>query len=116
MTGENTEAGAVEDLFQKTKEYVNTRVELLRLKSISKLAGVFSSLITVILLLLAGLITLILLSVGLSLYLGRLLGALHYGFFIVGGIYLLLLLVILIFKKNIINQPLSNWMIKTLAD
>jgi hypothetical protein len=58
-----------------------------------------------------GSLVIILISIGLSLFLGRLLGAYHYGFFVMGGFYAIVLLVIFIQREKWIKTPISNGLI-----
>ncbi len=111
-----SESSSVEDLLFKSKEYINTRIDLFKLKSINKASSVFS--ITASALVLAGIFLMILLfvSIALALYLGSLLGAAHYGFFIVAGIYLVAGLILFAFRKEIMKTPFSNWLIRNLMD
>lgn len=116
MIEADTETTTAEDLFFKSKEYLNTRLELLKLKSINKASGIFSSAITAIFLVVMGLMVLILFSIGLALYLGEVLGASHYGFFIVGGLYIIIGLIFIALRKQLLKTPFSNWLIKNLID
>ena len=111
-----SENASVEDLFYKTREYINTRVDLFKLKSINKASSFFS--ITIILLFLTGifLIVLLFLSIGLAVFLGGVLGAMHYGFFIVAGVYFIIGLLLFAFRKAILQTPFSNWLIRNLMD
>lgn len=111
-----SESNSVEDLLYKSKEYINTRIDLFKLKSINKASSVFS--MTVSALVLAGIFLMILLfaSIAFALYLGSLLGAAHYGFFIVAGIYLVVGLFLFVFRNSIMKAPFSNWLIRNLMD
>lgn len=113
---EDREDTMVEDLFQKSKDYANTRIELFKLKGINKASNIFSSSVTAIFLALMGLMTLIMLSFGLAFYLGEVLGGYHYGFFIVGGVFILIGLSLAAFKKQLLKVPFSNWLIRNLVD
>lgn len=116
MLEEETETTAVEDLFYKSKDYVNTRIELFKLKGINKASNVFASTVTAIFLVVMGLMALVLFSIGLALYLGEILGASHYGFFIVGGLYIIIGLILIALRKQLLKIPFSNWLIKNLID
>lgn len=116
MNEEETEVSSVEELLSKSKEYFNTRIELFKLKAIDKASNMLSSAIIVILFTVSAVLGLIMISVGVSLYLGKLLGSNHYGFLIVGGFYIIAGLILFAFKKQIIKVPFSNWLIKNLLD
>lgn len=114
--GADTESTSVEDLFYKTRDYVNTRIDLLKLKSIKRASAIYSSTLTF--LFLGGILFLVILflSVGFALYLGHLLGETYYGFFIVAGIYIIAGLVFYALRKSLLNLPFRNWLIKNLID
>lgn len=111
-----TENSTVEDLFYKTRDYVNTRIDLFKLKAINKTSSVFSITVATLFLIGISLIVLLFLSAGLAFYLGEILGAVHYGFFIVAGIYILIGLFVFLFRKAILKTPFSNWLIRNLMD
>lgn len=106
----------VEDLLLKTKDYINTRIDLFKLKSIDKASTIVPS--TLLALVLFGLFLLVLLflSIGFALFLGNVLGAAHYGFFIVAGLYILIGLIFYSFRKSLLQKPFTNWLIKNLID
>lgn len=106
----------VEDLFYKVKDYVNTRFDLLKLKAINKVSSAISKSITTIVLLVFSVLILLFFSIGLALYLGYILGHNYYGFFIVGGIYIIIGLILISSRKALLKTPLSNWLIRTLMD
>lgn len=110
-TEENT---SVEDLFIKLKDYTNTRIDLIKLKGIQKTSGKLSSLIAGLAIGIILLFIVLLLSTGVALWLGELLGEVYYGFFIVSGFYIIIGLFLWIFRKKILKTPLSNWLIRTL--
>lgn len=106
----------LEELGQKLKEYVETRVDLLKLRAINKLSKIVSTLVTSILLVFLFFIVIICLSFGLSYYIGSVLGATHYGFFVVGGLYLITGLIIFYSRDKMIKTPISDRLIKDILD
>ena len=106
----------IEDLVEKFKDYIETRFDLFRLKSINKLSRIVSTLITSIILLIIFFIIILCLSIGLSLFLGDLLGKSYYGFFIVGGVYFIIGLIIYYTRDKCIKTPVSDRLIKDLMD
>lgn len=78
--------------FQKSKEYVDTQIELIRLKAISKASRIIGKLaVDIFKLLLAG-ISVLFLSFALALYLGSILGSYALGFLVTAGIFIVLIL------------------------
>jgi hypothetical protein len=106
----------VESLIDRVKSYVETRIDLLRLKAIDKSSSFLSLLISMIVVILIGFLSLMMLSVGLALLLGEWLGRSYYGFFIVAGLYLITGLVLYSSREKLLKSPIANSMIKKLMD
>ena len=106
----------VESLIDRVKSYVETRIDLLRLKAIDKSSSLLSLLISMIVVILIGFISLMLLSIGIALLLGEWLGKSYYGFFIVTGLYIITGLVLYSSRDKILKSPIANSMIKKLMD
>jgi hypothetical protein len=98
-------------LIDKSKDYLDTKIELAKLKTIDKSADVLSAVVVIVSMILIGSLVVILVSIGLALFLGKLLGAYHYGFFIMGGFYAITLLVIFIQRNKWIKTPIANGLI-----
>lgn len=99
-------------LFEKAEDYIKTSAELLKLQAIDKSADVMSSLVASLAIGLVVVLSLFLASFGLALAIGEELGNVYYGFFIVAGGYLIVALLLHIFKINCIKIPISNYFIK----
>ena len=110
------QSSPVESLIDRVKSYVETRIDLLRLKAIDKSSSFLSLLISMIVVILISFISLLLLSVGIALLIGECLGKGYYGFFIVGGFYLITGLVLFALRNKILKTPIANSMIKSLLD
>ena len=110
------QSGSVESLIDRVKSYVETRIELLKLKAIDKSSSFLSYLILIVLIIGIGFTVFILLSIALALFIGDLLGRSYYGFLIVAGIYIIAGLVVLIFRRRWIKAPIANSMIKNLTE
>lgn len=112
----DNQTSSVESLIDRVKSYVETRIELLKLKAIDKSSSFISMIISMVLVI--GMMTLmvILLSVGFSLWLGECLGKSYYGFFAVAGFYLITGLLISVFQDKWLKPPIANKMIKKLLD
>jgi hypothetical protein len=106
----------IESLFEKLKDYADTRIKLFKLKAIDKSSGFISSLLTLIILAGLGLICFIMLNIGLALLIGKWLGGYHWGFFIVAGFYIILGIIIFKFRKKWLKNPIASMMIKSLLD
>jgi hypothetical protein len=106
----------VESLIDRVKSYVETRIDLLRLKAIDKSSSFLSLLISMIIVILVSFISVMMISVGIALLLGDCLGRSYYGFFIVGGFYFITGLVLYSLRDKLLKSPIANSMIKNLMD
>jgi hypothetical protein len=106
----NTES--IKSLIDKSKDYLDTRIELARLKTIDKSADVLSSVVVIVFMIFLGSLFIIFGSIGLALLLGKWLGAYSYGFFVVGGFYAVILLLIYFQREKWIKIPISNGLIQ----
>ena len=99
-------------LWDKAEEFGETTVELFKLQAIDKSADVVSSLVSRLAILLVVVLLVIILSMGLALWAGELLGKSYYGFFVVGGAYVLIVLLLYSFRHQLLKKPVSNSIIK----
>lgn len=100
------------NLFEKIKEYALNRIEIIRIDFIEKSSEIISKIITGVIIGLFSLFIFIFLSIGLALYLGKLLDDTATGFFIVAGIYALLVVLLAVGRKFFFETPLINYQIK----
>ena len=98
----------IESLFQRAEDYGKTTLTLLKLNAVDKSADVFSYLVIKLVLFLVVVLFLFTLSIGVSLWVGELLGKSYYGFFTITGTYLLIGLLIYIFKTSLIGAPVRK--------
>jgi len=98
----------VEQLIDHTRDYIDTRYELLMLKATDKLSSASSILITYLILMIIFALVLILLSIGAAIWIGRSLGDGFSGFFIVSGIYLVAGIVLLATKSRWLKKPIAD--------
>ena len=105
----------VEMLLDKAKQYGKTSIELYRLKAIDKGTDVFASISSRLVIFAFIAFFLLLLTLGLSFYLGEVLGKVYYGFFAVAGIYLAVAILLMIFRQpleDIFNDYIINQIFK----
>ncbi|HEX8269861.1 MAG TPA: hypothetical protein VF581_08205 [Flavobacterium sp.] len=101
----------VEELLEKAQDLAKTNAELYKLKAIDKASDIFASVASGAVLGIIGFFILVLTTIAGSLYLGELLGKPHHGFFAMAGIYALLGIFILVFKKPWIDKTMNNFII-----
>ena len=104
-------AKSVDMLYEKAKKYTETSAELLALKTVDKSADVLSSLITIVLIVIVVAMFTLFINVGLSLFIGTLLNEYYLGFIIISAFYLVLALVLYMFKDKFIKIPVTNLII-----
>jgi hypothetical protein len=102
---------SIRTLIDKSKDYLETKIELTKLKTIDKSADVLSTAIVMVSMIFIGSLFVVFISTALALLLGNFLGAYYYGFFIVGGVYAILLLIIYLQRDKWIKTPIANGLI-----
>lgn len=109
-----TNASTIELLFEKAEEYTRTSVELAKLTVIDKSADVLSSLMSQMTVGIVVAIVFIFINIGLSLWIGEMIGESYYGFFITAGANSILALFLYSFKYKLIKLPIMNAIIAKL--
>jgi len=100
----------VEHIISRIGDVTKTTVELWKLKTAGKLFEIMSSIFSMLVMIFIMSIAIITLSIGGALWIGRLLGETSYGFLIVGGFYILVFLIILLFRRQLIKTPFNNFL------
>ncbi len=109
---EDNHQNSKDSIIDKAKDYIETRIELLKLTLIEKGVRILANSITGISLFLILFFTILFASFGLGFYLSEVIGNTFAGFFIVAGIYLLLALLIYVLKDKVINKKIMDAAIK----
>jgi hypothetical protein len=99
-------------LFERAEDYGKTTLKLLKLNAIDKSADVASSLLARLAVIVTVVFSVLIISIGVALWLGKLLGEAFYGFYIIGGFYAILAILIQVFRDQWIKYPVSNSIIK----
>ncbi|WP_291099877.1 MULTISPECIES: hypothetical protein [unclassified Flavobacterium] len=99
-------------LFERAEDYGKTTLNLLKLNAIDKSADVVSSLVSRLAVIMTVVFSVLIVSIGLSLWIGKWLGDAFYGFFIIGGFYALLAILLQVFRHQWLKYPVSNSIIK----
>ncbi len=106
----------IESLFERTADYVETRMDLLKLKTVDKFSEAISSIVSGLALILFISFFVFLLNIGIALWIGDLLGKNYYGFLIVAGFYGLVGLIVYVFRRQWLKDPVSNLFIKKMLN
>jgi hypothetical protein len=101
----------IEKLIEKAEIYSKTTLELCKYEAVYKSADIFSDLAVKVAITFIVVLFLLFLNIGIAFFLGAYLGEVCYGFFAVGVVYLLILILLFIFKNEWIKKPVSNFII-----
>jgi len=107
-----TPKSLIELLFEKVEEYGITTYELTKLKLLKTTALIAPSLLSRLIVILIISAFILILSIGIALFLGDLLGKLYYGFFIIAAFYLVVGIVLHFYLHKWIKKPVTNSIIK----
>lgn len=110
------ETNSIESLLKKTGDFLETKVELLKLQAVDKVTGIGSSLASAIILIMVVSLMLFTLNIGIAIWIGELLGEVYYGFFIVSGFYLLVALLMYVFRSQWLKKPFHDRLIKKMLN
>lgn len=113
---EEQQATSLEALYEKTKEYVNTNIDLAKLKAIDKTSDIVSSFVPKLLIAVCLLLFVVGANIALSLWLGDLLGKNYYGFLAVSGFYLLIAIIIHFGLSSTIKKRVANAIVSRLLN
>ena len=101
-------ANSFEAIFERAGDYFETRLELLKLKSVDKSSDAVSSFASGLAVLFIFSFSIITVSIGLALWIGELIGKSYYGFFVVGGAYLIIGFIVFLLRKQLIKSTVAN--------
>lgn len=90
-------------MFQKSKEYIDTRIKLLSLKLVERSSRLIASLLVDAVKAVFAIFVIFFLSLALGFFLGEMLGSIALGFLATGGIFALLIVII-----SAIEAPLER--------
>jgi uncharacterized membrane protein len=102
----------VESLIGNSTEYVETRLNLFKLKLVDKTSDIASSVVSILPLLLIFVLVFILLNIGLALLIGDLVGRASWGFLILTAVYLIAGFVLYKSRDKLIKVPFANLLIR----
>ncbi|MFH0894209.1 MAG: hypothetical protein V2A54_07225 [Bacteroidota bacterium] len=107
-----TPLSSIESLFEQVKAYGKTTFELSKLKLLESTTIIVPSLLARMVVIIVISLFALVLSIGIALLLGELLGKSYYGFFIVAAFYLIAVIVLHFFLHKWIKKPVSELIIK----
>ena len=104
------------DTRQKAQEYIKERVLLFKMELLEKVSKVAAGMLSVMFLVLIVFFIVFFLSIMAGYYFASVTGSPIYGFAIVTGIYVLLLIIFLLIKKKVIDVRITNTLIDVFFD
>ena len=102
----------LESLFERASDYVETRLDLAKLKATQKSSDIISTLASRLVLIFIVATFLMLLNIGIALLLGEWMGKSYYGFFALACFYIIAGLIFKAFKNKWVKEPVANSIIK----
>ncbi|SNR72316.1 hypothetical protein [Flavobacterium sp. ov086] len=102
------------NLYEKAENYTKTSLELIKLKTVSTSADVLSTLTSKIAVGAVVAFFTLFLNIGISLWLGKVLGEYYYGFFIMALFYLIVAIVMHKTQHKLIKTPIGNMIITSI--
>lgn len=102
----------IESLFGQSKEYVENRIELLKLKAVDKTASVFSAVVSGVILFVVFFIFFVILNIGLALWIGDVAGKSYIGFLLLALFYAIIGLVVFFGRNTWMKAAFTSMIIK----
>jgi hypothetical protein len=109
-------ASLLNSIFTKAVDYTKTSIELVKLKAVDRVSDAVSTAVPHAIVLCLICLALLFLSLGLSFWIGDLLGKTYLGFLVVGGFFLLVGLILRIFFHGKIKKMVSNYLVNQLLN
>ncbi|WP_207495050.1 phage holin family protein [Aridibaculum aurantiacum] len=102
----------IESLFSQSKDYIENRIELLKLKAVDKSASVFSAVVSGVIFFVVFFIFFVILNIGLALLIGDLVGKSYLGFLLLAAFYLIIGLVLFAGRNTWMKSTFTGMIIK----
>lgn len=107
---ENNKLESIEQLYEEGKKLFKLEADYLRLELVEKMTILISTLILILILLILGMVALFYLSFTLAYKLEQILGSLTWSYAIISGFILLLMLIVFMFRRKLIINPLTRFL------
>lgn len=106
----------LDSLFESAKGYIDARFQLLKLEMQEKTANAMTTAIFIILIGFCSMMALMFLSIALGNYLNTILGTNYWGYCILGGFYLIVLILLAInISKGLLYRKVRNSIFKSIS-
>jgi hypothetical protein len=98
----------IETIISKAGDYAQTKFTIYKLSAAKKLIAASTSILSILVVLIFGWLAILFCSIGLALGIGIYIQHPFAGFFIVGSFYFLVGIILLLFRKKILIDPLRK--------
>jgi hypothetical protein len=102
----------INSLKKEIQEYLEVKIDLIKLSTAENLSRILCKVTSIIIYVCLLLFILLFLSFAAGYFFASLMNSNELGFMLVAGFYSLVLIIILIFKKQIINRPIIKVIVK----
>lgn len=102
----------VEALTESLQQYIKTNFKLVKLQTAERSSVIGSALMTVLLLGLVGFLFILFLSLSAGFYISSRMGNAYSGFIIIAGVYLLIGLILVIYRKKLVEKPIRDVIVR----
>lgn len=107
-----TPAKLLEELYELGEAYSKTSIRLIKYRALEVSISIVTALIAQMSVVIIFLFCLMMLSLGAALWLGEMLGAIYYGFLLVGGFYFIVGLLAYFILHKMIKKSVGDFIIK----
>ena len=105
---------SIKNLFEKSQDYLENRIELTKLKAVDKSSEIVSSVTAIVVVMVLMVLFLMFASLGAAMAIGHALGTMYYGFLIIGAAYGIVGLIIFLCRDRWIKVPVANKLISNI--
>ena len=109
---DNSPKNNLESLIERGSDYLETRLELVKLQAVGKASEATSGLISGVVIISIFTLCFLILNIGIALLLGEVTGRSYFGFFALAGFYLVTGLIFYAMRHKWIKEPMTNRLIK----
>jgi uncharacterized membrane protein YqjE len=113
---ENSGSASIHNITGKIRDYIETRIDIVKLETVESGASAVSSMMSWLIILLVGFLIVLTLTVGLAIGIGYLMENFAIGFFIVTAVYLVAGIIVYSYREKWLRKPFSNVIIKNIYD
>jgi uncharacterized membrane protein len=106
----------IKSLLRNTEDYIETNVELVRLKTINTATDTISYTVAMLVIIGSILLCVFMLFIGLSIFIGHALGKLEYGFFIMAALMGIICIILYVYRQRLLKNRVCDLLIKKMLD